>query len=70
MVPTWDLCSCLGCRSVRFQGFESNIKNLQGVCEGGQRKLLELLPSLCSSQRLQRVWDRKILEKAKEGIEN
>lgn len=57
MIPTGDHCSCLGCRGVRFQGFESSIKNLQGLCEGGQRKLLQLLPCLCSSQRFARSWE-------------
>lgn len=50
MVPTGDLWSCLGCGSVGFQGFESNIKNLPGLCEGGQRKLLQLfLPEVAKS---------------------
>lgn len=70
MVPARDLCSCLGCRSVWFQGFESGIKNLRCLCEGEQRKFMQLLPSLCSSQRLlRRVGDGKILEKGKEGME-
>jgi len=56
MVPSGDLCSCLGCRSARIQGFESNVKNLQGLCEGGQKKLLQLLPSLCSSQEAAKSW--------------
>lgn len=45
MVPTRDLSSCFDCTSVRFQGFENNIKSLEGLCEGGQRKHLWLLPS-------------------------
>lgn len=69
MIPAGDLCSFLGCRNVKCQGFENNIKNLQGLYEGGQRKLLQLLLS-CFSQRLQRIGDRRILEKAKDRMEN
>lgn len=74
MDPMEDLCSGLSCRSVWFQGFENDVKNLQGLCEGGKRKFLKLLPFLFL-QRLQRVGDRRILEKTKpkqnkEGMES
>lgn len=67
MVPAGDLCSFCGCRNVKCQGFENNIKNLQGLYEGGQRKLFNLLLFLCFSQRLQRAGDRRILEKVRQG---
>lgn len=40
MAPTGDLCSCFDCTSVKFQGFENNVKSLEGWCEDGQRKRL------------------------------
>lgn len=60
MVPHGDLCSCLSCRGVRLQGFESKIKDLQSLCEGGQRKLLQLLPCSCSQLILQSAEDGRI----------
>lgn len=51
------------------------ISSLCRVClkvgKGSSYKFLCLpLPSLCSSQRVQRVGDRRISEKAEEGMEN